>query len=105
MNSKFQAFKNYVSGKNITVVGIGISNLPLIKLLCSCNASVTACDKRTETELGDTATELINLGVKLNLGENYLDNLSGEIIFKTPGMRFDLPQLIKAKKDGSIITS
>ena len=103
--TKFQAFKKYVKDKNITVVGIGISNLPLIKLLSECGASVTACDKRTEAELGDTALELTTLGVKLSLGEDYLDNLSGEIIFKTPGMRFDLPQLLKAKENGSIITS
>ncbi len=105
MSNKFQAFKKYVNGKNITVVGIGISNLPLIKLLSGCGAMVTACDKRTEAELGNTALDLKNAGVNLTLGENYLDNLSGEIIFKTPGMRFDLPQLIKAKENGSIITS
>lgn len=103
--SKFEFFKKYVKDKNVTVVGIGISNLPLIKLLSDSGAKVTACDKRTEAELGETASELTALGVKLSLGENYLDNLSGEIIFKTPGMRFDLPQLLKAKENGSIITS
>ena len=104
-NSKFDAFKNYVKGKNISVVGIGISNLPLIKFLSENGALVTACDKKAESELGDVACELKKLGVKLNCGEKYLDNLSGEIIFKTPGMRFDLPQLENARKNGSIVTS
>lgn len=104
-NSKFDAFKKYVNGKNISVVGIGISNLPLIKFLCQNGACVTACDKKTVEELGETATELTSLGVKLNCGENYLENLSGEIIFKTPGMRFDLPSLEKARNNGSIVTS
>ncbi len=104
-NSKFDAFKKYVNGKEISVVGIGISNIPLIKFLCESGAKVTACDKKTEAELGKTAAELTLLGVKLNCGDNYLDNLSGEIIFKTPGMRFDLPQLENARKNGSIITS
>ena len=102
---KFDAFKKYVNGKNICVVGIGISNLPLIKFLCQNGASVTACDKRTHEQLGETAAELTALGVKLNCGENYLENLSGEIIFKTPGMRFDLPELQKARNNGSIVTS
>ena len=97
--SKFESFKKYVNGKEITVVGIGISNLPLIKLLSDCGAKVTACDKRTEEELSETVSELTAIGVKLSLGENYLDNLSREIIFKTPGMRFDLPQLLKAKEN------
>ncbi|MBQ6937361.1 MAG: UDP-N-acetylmuramoyl-L-alanine--D-glutamate ligase [Clostridia bacterium] len=104
-SKKFDAFKEYVHGKNITVVGIGISNLPLIKFLCENGAIVTACDKKTQAELGETATELKNIGVKLNCGEDYLDNLSGELIFKTPGMRFDHSALLKAKENGSIITS
>ena len=103
--TKFDSFKKYVTGKNISVVGIGISNLPLIKFLHENGAIVTACDKKSKSELGDTALELLSMGIKLNCGENYLDNLSGEIIFKTPGMRFDLPALEKARKNGSIVTS
>jgi len=105
LNKKFDAFKQYVKNKDISVVGIGISNLPLIKLLCESGASVTACDKKTASELGDAAAELTSMGVKLNCGENYLSNLGGEIIFKTPGMRFDLPELENARKNGSIVTS
>lgn len=104
-SKKFDAFKEYVNGKNITVVGIGISNLPLIEFLCKHGANVTACDKKTEAELGETAMQLKDMGVILSLGEEYLDNLSGELIFKTPGMRFDHSALLKAKENGSIITS
>lgn len=104
-NSKFNAFKEYVRNKEISVVGIGISNLPLIRFLCQNGASVTACDKKQPHELGETLSELQSLGVKLCCGENYLDNLKGEIIFKTPGMRFDHIALEKARKNGSIITS
>jgi len=104
-NPKFDSFKKYVNGKNITIVGIGISNLPLIKFLAENGAIVTACDKKAQAELGETGKELLSLGVKLNCGENYLDDLAGEIIFKTPGMRFDLPALVKARENGSIVTS
>ena len=104
-SNKFNAFKEYVKNKEICVVGIGISNLPLIKFLCENGAIVTACDKRTQEELGETADELLSIGVKLNLGENYLENLSGEIIFKTPGMRYDLPQLQAARERGAVVTS
>lgn len=103
--TKLDEFKQSVNGKNITVIGIGISNLPLIKYLVSLGASVTACDKRSKDDLGDNYTELENLGIKFNLGENYLQNLSGDIIFKTPGMRYDVPELIAAKENGSKVTS
>ena len=103
--SKFNAFKNYVKGKKIGVVGIGISNMPLIELLCENGAIVTAYDKKTEDKLGENGEKLKKLGAKLVCGENYLDNLSGDIIFKTPGMRFDHSALINARENGSIITS
>ncbi len=105
INEKFEGFKNYVKGKSISVVGIGVSNLPLIKLLCNCGAYVTACDKKTEIELGEKADELKKLGVTLSCGEDYLENIGGDLIFKTPGLRFDHPSLLRAKEKGSIITS
>lgn len=103
--NKLDEFKYNVAGKNITVIGIGISNLPLIKYLVSLGANVTACDRRSAEDLGANYTELENLGVKFNLGDGYLNNLSGDMIFKTPGMRYDVPELLKAKENGSIVTS
>lgn len=98
-------FNKKIAGKNITVIGIGISNRPLIKYLAEHNASVTACDKRTEEDLGDICAELKALGVELKLGDDYLNGISADIVFKTPGMRFDNPALIKAKEEGAEITS
>lgn len=103
--NKLDEFKYKVAGKNITVIGIGISNLPLIKYLVSLGANVTACDRRSAEDLGENYTELEKLGVKFNLGDGYLNNLSGDMIFKTPGMRYDVPELLKAKENGSIVTS
>ena len=103
--NKLDEFKYNVAGKNITVIGIGISNLPLIKYLVSLGANVTACDRRSAEDLGEHYTELEKLGVKFNLGDGYLNNLSGDMIFKTPGMRYDVPELLKAKENGSIVTS
>ena len=102
---KVAKFKEYIKGKNVSVIGIGISNRPLIKYLVSLGASVTAYDKKSEEALGEIAVELKSMGVKLVLGDNYLDSLSGDIIFKTPGMRYDNPKLLEAKNKGSIITS
>lgn len=98
-------FKKSVKGKNISVIGVGISNKPLIKFLADAGSNVTAYDKRTKEQLGDTYTQLSALGVNFVLGENYLDQVSGEIIFKTPGLRYDHPSLLAAKENGSVITS
>lgn len=98
-------FKKEVFNKNVSVIGMGISNRPLIKYLVSLGANVTAYDMRTPEKLGEIYDEFLALGVKIVTGDNYLDNLSGEIIFKTPGLRFDHPALILAKEKGSVITS
>ncbi len=103
MNTKLLDFYKNIKGKKIAVLGIGVSNRPLIKMLCSHGASVIACDKN---EVCDGADELLSLGVTLQLGEHYLKDLDGcDMIFKTPGMRFDLPELVNARESGSIITS
>lgn len=98
-------YKKYVKGKKIAVIGIGISNRPLIKYLNAAGANVTAYDKRTKEALGDVAEEMSVLGIPMVLGEDYLDKLDGEIIFKTPGLRYDHPALLKAKERGAQITS
>ncbi|HAL63003.1 MAG TPA: UDP-N-acetylmuramoyl-L-alanine--D-glutamate ligase [Clostridiales bacterium] len=100
-----EEFKKSVKGKKIAVIGIGISNRPLIKYLKEAGAVVTAYDKRTKEELGEVFKEMSELGVEMVLGDNYLDKLEGEIIFKTPGLRFDNPALLKARAQGSIVTS
>ena len=101
MNSKFENFKKDIKNKKIDVIGIGISNTPLIKFLAENGASVCACDRRSKDALGDTYNELQKLGVQFCLGDEYLDHLSGDIIFKTPGLRFDNPALLKAAENGA----
>ncbi|MBR0088567.1 MAG: UDP-N-acetylmuramoyl-L-alanine--D-glutamate ligase, partial [Clostridia bacterium] len=81
--TRLDEFKQNVKGKDITVIGIGISNLPLIKYLVLLGANVTACDRRTREDLGEVAAELEGMGAVLTLGGDYLKNLSGDIIFKT----------------------
>lgn len=100
-----EEFRTMVCDKDISVIGMGISNRPLIKYLIKLGARVTAYDKRTKDELGEIYREFSDLGVKIIDGENYLDNLEGEIIFKTPGLRLDHPALLAARARGSVVTS
>lgn len=106
MKKDFSEFEEYIKGKNVAVVGIGVSNRPLINFLVKLGAKVSAFDKKTEGELGDVVTELKNKGVTLVLGEGYLDKLTGfEVVFKTPSMRIDSEALMRAKAEGAYITS
>ena len=80
---------DYISAlksKRVAVIGIGVSNLPLIRLLCEEGCDVTACDKRTAEQLGEVYVEFSTRGVKFQLGENYLENLDFDVVFRTPGL-------------------
>jgi len=92
-------------GKTAAVLGIGVSNTPLIELLCKNGVNVVACDKKTRDQLGDTADKLEALGATLRLGGDYLKNLDADLIFRTPGMRPDVPELLAASARGSVVTS
>lgn len=105
MIEKFSEFKKKVKDKNIGVIGIGVSNIPLIEMLVEFGAKVIAFDKRKLSEL-DKKVNKFKDKVKFSLGENYLDeSISLDIIFKTPGMRIDHPFLRSHSKKGVKITS
>ena len=102
----FCEFKKFINGKNVAVVGIGVSNIPLINFLVKLGANVTGFDMKSEEALGEVAVDFKKKGVKLELGEKYLEKLTGyEVIFKTPSMRIDCEALVRAKKEGAYITS
>ncbi|MDO5518180.1 MAG: UDP-N-acetylmuramoyl-L-alanine--D-glutamate ligase [Clostridium sp.] len=106
MKKDFSEFKEFIKDKKVAVVGIGVSNIPLINFLIKLGAKVTAFDKKTKDQLGDVAVDFDNKGVKLELGEGYLDKLTGfEVVFKTPSMRIDSDALVKVKTEGAYITS
>ena len=92
-------------GKTVAVIGIGVSNTPLLRLLLREGIAVTACDRSDRAKLGALAEELEAAGAKLQLGDGYLQNLSQDVIFRTPGLRPDVPELEAARAKGSTITS
>lgn len=104
-NERAQSFYRSLRGKRVAFCGIGGSNLPLVRSFPEKGALVTARDKRSREQLGALAEELESLGVQLILGEGYLDNLTEDIIFRTPGMRFTQPELEAARARGSAVTS
>jgi UDP-N-acetylmuramoylalanine--D-glutamate ligase len=55
--------------------------------------------------LGEIADTLENAGAILRLGDDYLNNLEVDMIFRTPGMSFHLPELDSARKKGIAVTS
>ena len=92
--------------KKVAVIGLGVSNVHLIRFLFTQGAVVTACDKKQEHELKDILAELAGIPLSLQLGENYLQGLPEfDVVFLTPGMKRDFPELIEARKKGVVFSS
>lgn len=87
MRSTIQDYLAELKGKRVAVIGIGVSNTPLIKMLLRAGIRVTACDKRQKQEFGGQAEALESLGAELRLGPDYLEGLDHDVIFRTPGLR------------------
>ncbi len=98
-------FFEQIKGKKIAMCGIGVSNTPLILDFLKKGAKVYACDRRSREMIGEIANELEAAGAELCLGDSYLDDLEVDIIFRTPGMSFNLPELEAARKKGIAVTS
>ena len=101
-----KTFYPAMRGKRIDVIGVGVSHTELIFRLAEAGARVTLHDRRTADKLPEPLRErLQKAGVALSLGDGYLDDLDGEIIFRTPGMYYGNPALTAARARGQAVTS
>ena len=94
-----------IRNKRVAVIGIGVSNTPLLDMLLAEGIRVTACDKRTREQMGQQAEELERRGCTLHLGEDYLKGLDADVIFRTPGLRPDVPEIAACVAHGADLTS
>lgn len=101
-NKKIDEFKQNIKGKKVSVIGIGVSNIPAIKYLKSLGANIIARDKNEQVP-----DELKSIdGIKYILGDKYLEDLNdSDYIFRSPGVKPFLPEIEEAVKNGVILTS
>lgn len=101
-NTKIEEFKKNIYGKKVSVIGLGVSNIPAIKYLNKLGAYIVARDKKEEIP-----EELKNLeNIEFILGEKYLERLDeSDYIFRSPGVKPSLPEIENAVKKGVILTS
>lgn len=105
LNEALESYKKQINKKKAAVLGFGISNRPLSKTLAKWGADVTVFDKKNEEDF-PSLTEYKNNGIKFSLGQGYLDNLHGyDIIFRSPGMRFDIPEIQRELANGAKLSS
>ena len=101
-----QEYFDTLRGKSIAVIGMGVSNTPLIRMMLRAGLKVTVCDKAPREKISEQARELESLGARLRLGPDYLTKLyKFDLIFRTPGLSPNTPELKEAVEHGSVLTS
>ena len=97
--------KNKIGDARIAVLGCGVSNIPLIELLIECGNDICVHDKNAVENLDPRAIEFQKQGVKFITGEDYLDYIDADIIFRSPGIRPDYKGIADAVARGATLTS
>ena len=102
---KFEEYFSSLRDKKIAVLGLGVSNRPLVRLLLEFGCDVTGCDRTPREKLEEEVLELERMGCKLSVGDGYLDDLDAELVFRTPGMHPGNPALEALRNKGAQVTS
>ena len=107
VNEKLQEFERYIYNKKVAIIGLGVSNLPLLDYFSNKGAKVTVFDHRTIDEIDKPILDKITSRcINFSFGEHCLINLVGfDIIFRSPTCRPDTHELKAESLRGAIITS
>ena len=105
MQSAFDKYFTSLRDKQIVVLGLGVSNRPLVRLLLEYGCAVTGCDRTPRERLDEEVLALEAQGCVLKVGDTYLDGLTGDVVFRTPGMHPGNPALEALRQQGAQITS
>ena len=105
MITAFEQYFTSLRGKKIAVLGLGVSNRPLVRLLLEFDCDVTGCDRTPREKLDEEVLELERMGCKLRCGESYLDGVEADVLFRTPGMHPGNPAIQTLVKKGARVTS
>jgi len=105
MQTAFEQYFTSLKGKKIAVLGLGVSNRPLVRLLLEFGCDVTGCDRTPREKLDDEVLKLEALGCKLHVGDDYLEGVEADVLFRTPGMHPGNPAIQALAAKGAQVTS
>lgn len=101
-----EGFFRWIKGKKIAFIGVGVTNTDCIRLFAQKGAAVSVLDRKSREQLGDLAAEFEEKGIRLMLGDGYLDHLDQyDAVLRAPGVYFHQPALERARRAGTVITS
>ena len=103
--ASFEEYFASLGGKRVAVLGLGVSNRPLARLLLEFGCDVVGCDRTPREKLEEEVLELERLGCRLHVGDDYLAGVEADVVFRTPGMHPGNPAIQALKGRGAQVTS
>ena len=106
-NKKLEEFERKLKTEKVAIIGLGVSNSPLIDYLHDKQADVTVFDDRETEKLDENIFKKVKeYGFKYYLGKGNLENLKGfDLIFRSPICMPTKPELVAEKERGAIVTT
>ena len=106
-NEKLEELNEFLSKSKVAIIGLGVSNIPLLDYMHNLNANVTVFDDRTMDKLSnEVVNKVTRYGFKTSLGSDSLKNLNGfNIIFRAPSCMPTKPELVAEQQNGAIVTT
>ena len=106
-NNKLIEFEKYIKYKKVAIIGLGVSNIPLIDYLHEKKANVMVFDGRDINKISkDLLDKITDYAMEMSFGENYLSKLKGfDLIFRSPSCLPTTPELVEEEKNGTIVTT
>jgi len=107
VNEKLEEFNNYIKNKRVAIIGLGVSNIPLIDYMHDLKSKVTVFDKRTIDKIDkEVMDKVVDYGMEFSIGNNYLSKLNGfDIIFRSPSCLPNTKELVEEASRGAIVTT
>ena len=98
MLEDIKKLSEFVNGKKVGILGLGVSNLPLLEILKDFDCEITVRDKKPVSQ------ELPSC-VKVITGDGYLSDIYEDIVFRSPGIMYSCDEIQSALKRGTVVTS
>ena len=106
-NKKLNEFNEFLRNRKVAVIGLGVSNEPLIDYLRKYKAKVTVFNKRTIDNIDKSIMDkVVEYGMEFSIGNDYLSKLKGfDLIFRSPSCLPTTKELVAEAERGAIITT
>ena len=107
INKDLIELNNYLKNRKVAIIGLGVSNIPLIDYMHKYGAKVTVFDNRIIEDIPkDTIKKITDYAMDFSFGPNNLSKLKGfDIVFRSPSCLPTVPELVEEANRGAIITT